>query len=95
MVYYVVIYMKTTVDISDRLLEEAKKVAQAERSTVKALIEEGLQRIVKERRRRGHFKLRKATFKGKGLQPAVAGTSWDRIRELTYEGRGYWATEVL
>lgn len=63
-------------------------MAQMERSTVKALIEEGLQRIVKDRRRRGRFKLRKVTFKGKGLQPGVAGSSWDRIRELTYEGRG-------
>lgn len=80
--------MKTTVDISDHLLKEARKVAQMERSTVKALIEEGLQRIVKERKSRGRFKLRKVTFKGKGLQPGVAGASWDRIRELTYEGRG-------
>lgn len=63
-------------------------MAQMERSTVKALIEEGLQRIVKERKSRGRFKLRKVTFKGKGLQPGVAGASWDRIRELTYEGRG-------
>ena len=82
-----VVCMKTTVDISDRLLEEAKKVAQMERSTLKALIEEGLQRIVMERNRRGRFKLRKATFKGKGLQPGVVGFSWDRIRELAYEGR--------
>ena len=83
-----VICMKTTIEISDSLLEEAKKVAQRERSTVKALVEEGLRRMVKERKSKGPFKLRKVTFKGKGLQPGVAGSSWDRMREITYEGRG-------
>ncbi|MBW2030141.1 MAG: DUF2191 domain-containing protein [Deltaproteobacteria bacterium] len=81
-------HMKTTVDISTSLLQEAKKIAQKERSTLKALIEEGLQKVLKERRRKPRFRLRKATFKGKGLQPDVAGASWERIREMTYEGRG-------
>jgi mRNA-degrading endonuclease RelE of RelBE toxin-antitoxin system len=83
-----VIHMKTTVQISDTLMEEARKVARSERSTVRALIEEGLQRVLKERRHKTRFKLRKATFKGKGLQSGVAGAPWERIRELTYEGRG-------
>jgi hypothetical protein len=81
-------YMKTTVEISNSLLEEARKMAQNEGSTIRALIEEGLQRILKERRRKPRFRLRKATFKGKGLQPGADGSSWERIREITYEGRG-------
>jgi hypothetical protein len=63
-------------------------VANRERTTLKALIEEGLRRIVSQHKRRNGFRLRKATFKGKGLQPHVADDSWDRIRELSYEGRG-------
>ena len=39
-------------------------------------------------RRSGAFRLRKASFKGQGLQPGVAGASWERIREMAYEGRG-------
>ena len=81
-------YMKTTVQIPDTLFEEARKVAQRERITLKALIEEGLRRIIADRKRRSIFRLRKASFKGNGLQPDLAGASWDRIRELTYEGRG-------
>ncbi|RLB44034.1 MAG: DUF2191 domain-containing protein [Deltaproteobacteria bacterium] len=81
-------HMKTTVDISTSLLQEAKKVAQSERSTLKALIEEGLQKVLKERRSKPRFKLRKATFKGKGLHPDAAGSSWERIRDITYKGRG-------
>ena len=81
-------HMKTTVQIPDSLFEEARKVANREKTTLKALIEEGLRRIVSQHKRRNGFRLRKATFKGKGLQPNVADASWDRIRELSYEGRG-------
>ncbi len=83
-----VICMKTTVHISDSLLEEARRVARSEKSTVRALIEEGLQKILKERKRKTPFKLRKVGFKGRGLQPGIAGSSWERIREMNYEGRG-------
>ena len=81
--------MKTTVEIPDSLLEEARKAAAREGTTLKALIEQGLRHIVGERRRRaGAFRLRKASFKGRGLQPGVAGASWERIREMAYEARG-------
>jgi len=81
-------HMKTTVQIPDNLFQEARKLANLERTTLKALIEEGLRRIVSQRKRRNGFRLRKATFKGKGLQPHLAGASWEQIRELSYEGRG-------
>jgi hypothetical protein len=80
--------MKTTVQIPDTLFEEARKVAQRERITLKALIEEGLRRIIADRKRRTAFRLRKASFKGNGLRPDLEGASWEKIRELTYEGRG-------
>jgi len=80
--------MKTTVQIPDSLFEEARKVANRERTTLKALIEEGLRRIISQHKRRNGFRLRKATFKGKGLQPHVAHASWEQLRDLTYEGRG-------
>jgi isopentenyl-diphosphate delta-isomerase type 1 len=34
------------------------------------------------------FHLRKAAFKGRGLQPSLEGTSRDLIRDMSYEGRG-------
>lgn len=80
--------MKTTVQISDSLFEEVRKVAARERTSLKALMEEGLRKVVAERKRKGPFRLRKATFKGKGLQSHAAGASWERIREIAYEGRG-------
>lgn len=81
-------HMKTTIQISDSLFQEARKLAHRERTTLKALVEQGLRRIISERKQRGGFVLRKVTFKGEGLHPHLAGSSWDHIRELSYEGRG-------
>ncbi|MBI2989430.1 MAG: type II toxin-antitoxin system VapB family antitoxin [Deltaproteobacteria bacterium] len=80
--------MKTTVDIPDSILEEARKLAARESTTVRALVEQGLRRLISERKRTGAFRLRKATFKGEGLQPGAAGASWERIRDMAYEGHG-------
>ena len=80
--------MKTTVDISDALLVEAKKVAARERTTVRTLIEQGLRHAIAQRKQRGRFRLRKATFKGRGLSAAMRGAGWGQLRELAYEGRG-------
>jgi len=80
--------MKTTVEIPDSLLAEARRLASRERTTIRALIEEGLRRIVAERKHAGEFRLRKASFRGQGLHPDMAGASWERIREAAYEGRG-------
>ena len=80
--------MKTTIEISNSLLEEVRTQASRERTTVRALVEEGLRRIMADRKRKPAFRLRKATFRGRGLQPHVAGVSWERIRDTAYEGRG-------
>ena len=80
--------MKTTVEIPDTLLEDARKIAARQRTTLRVLIVEGLRRIVVERKRGAAFRLRKATFRGDGLQPDLAAATWASIRELTYEERG-------
>lgn len=81
-------HMKTTVELSDPLLSEAKAVAARERTTLRLLIEEGL-RVVLARKRKGHaFHLRKASFKGKGLQAGLQGASWGDVRDAAYRGRG-------
>ena len=63
--------MKTTVEISDSLLDEAKSAAAREDTTVRALIEEGLRRVLAERGKRKGFKLRRVTFTGQGLTPGL------------------------
>jgi hypothetical protein len=80
--------MKTTLEISDPLLREARKLAARERTTLRALVEQGLRRVVTERQRRPAFRLRKASFKGRGLRPEFQDAAWERVRDLAYEGRG-------
>lgn len=80
--------MKTTLELSDPLLREARELAARERTTLRALVEQGLRRIVDERKRSKPFRLRKASFKGKGLQPEFRNASWERVREAIYEGHG-------
>jgi len=80
--------MKTTVEISDPLLREVRKVAAREGVTLRILMERGLRRVVSETKAGAPFKLRRASFKGKGLQAEVGEAAWDRLRDLAYEGRG-------
>ena len=80
--------MKTTLEISDPLLREARKTADREGITLRALVEHGLRLAVAEKSKRTAFKLRDASFKGKGLHPDLADATWEKLRELSYEGRG-------
>jgi hypothetical protein len=81
--------MKTTVEISDALLREARKLAAREGLTLRTLLERGLRQVVAEgNQNKAAFTLRPASFKGKGLQVELRRASWARIRDLAYEGRG-------
>lgn len=80
--------MKITIKIADALLCGARRLAANEGTTLRALVEEGVRRILAERAQGGKFHLRKATFKGNGLQLRLATASWDRIWEMIYEGHG-------
>jgi len=81
-------HMKTTIQIPDGLLTEAQRLAKREHTTLKALVQEGLRRVIDDHRRKRAFQLRKASFKGDGLAPAMEGAPWERFRDMTYEGRG-------
>ena len=64
--------MKTTIDIADGLLLEAKKVAARDKTTVRALVEDGLRHALAERKRREKpFKLKLITVRGTGLAPGI------------------------
>jgi hypothetical protein len=79
--------MKTTVEIADSLLAATKRLAAKEGTTVRALIEEGLRKVVDKRTQRGGFVLRRVTFGGDGLAPDLSHDDWDAIRDRAYEDR--------
>lgn len=83
-------HMKTTVEVSDALLHRAKEVAAARKTTLRAVIEAALRRYLEadaaeaaERPR-----LRRHTFRGRGLQAGLSESDWGAIRERAYEDRG-------
>jgi len=80
--------MKTTVEISDALLEAARKVAAKHKTTVRALIEEGLRRVVEARNARGRFKLPDKSWGSGGLRAEFRNAPWEDVRDASYGGRG-------
>jgi hypothetical protein len=79
--------MKTTVEITDSLLAAARQLAAKEGTSVRALIEEGLRRVVDTRERRGRFTLRRVPFSGEGLSPDLSPGDWGKTRDRSYEDR--------
>jgi ribosomal protein L34 len=80
--------MKTTVEISDPLMREARAAAVREGRTLRSLLEEGLREVLAGRRKKGRMLLPDTSVGGNGLQPGVDLQNAEQIRALTYEGRG-------
>ena len=81
-------HMKTTIEIADPILEEARALARRERVTLRLLVEEGLRSVLAARRSQRRFRLKDAGFKGRGLQDGVEEGRWAAVRDRIYEGRG-------
>src|SRR5258708_22454280 len=80
--------MKTTVEISDPLLREVRRLAARHGVTLRTLIERGLRLVVAETKGAAPFKLRRASFKGESHHPDLRDASWDAVRDRAYEGPG-------
>lgn len=81
-------HMKTTVEIAEGVLAEARQVARRRGVTLRTLIDEGLRHVVRTGRQRAAFRLRDESFGGQGLDPAFEAGGWERIRDASYSGRG-------
>lgn len=81
-------HMKTTIEIPDPLLAQAKRLARREGVTLRTLVEEGLRQVIDTRASRRGFSLRKASVGGRGVQPGVVEGRWEPLRDRIYEGRG-------
>ena len=75
-------HMKTSIEIPDALLEEARRVAACEKTTVRALVEDGLRKVLAERKKKSAFELKLVTAGGSGLASNVPP---DLPRHLAYE----------
>ena len=80
--------MKTTIELPDTLIEQARRVAQREGATLRALLEEGLQRSLEARRQAARRQLDFPTYGGNGLTDEFQGAPWSRIRDEIYREHG-------
>jgi len=80
--------MKTIIEVQDDLLERSKRVARQEGTTLRAIIDEGLQLALRARaqKRRQPFSLK--PFAGDGLNTEFQSAGWVRIRDEIYRDRG-------
>ncbi len=82
-------HMKTTINIADPLLRQAKEEAARRGTTLKVVVEEALRGFLQGGRRPGKpYRLETHTFGGNGLQPGLSWGDWSTLRDLAYEGRG-------
>lgn len=79
-----VTHMKTTIDIADHLLDEAKRRARAENRTLRDVVEESLRRLLADNEPDKPFRLKRHPFHGRGTQPGIAEGNWETIRDLIY-----------
>jgi predicted transcriptional regulator len=82
-----VTHMKTTVELPDDLLREAQRIARAEGTTLRSVLEEGLRAVIARYLSSQQFTLRDASVGGHGLNPDLADAGWAQIRAVSYGDR--------
>jgi predicted transcriptional regulator len=81
--------MKTTVQISDALLADVQKIAAKRKTTLKALVDEGLRLVVDhDRSAKTQIKMRDVSVGKPGDPWPLEGKSWEEVRDIIYEDRG-------
>jgi hypothetical protein len=77
-------HITTTLDLSGPLLEEAKAVAARERTTLRALVEEGLRAVLARKRSSKRFRPRGLAVRNPLLTDAAReqGPSYGRRRRV-------------
>ncbi len=76
--------MKTTVDVSDSLMKEARARARRDQVTLREVLEAALRAYLK-REKKSPFRLADRSVNGRGSD--VEG-DWEAVRAEIYRGRG-------
>jgi hypothetical protein len=76
--------MKTTVDIPEAMLKQAKLIAAREGTALRALVEEGLRHVIDEReRQKTGFRLRDGRYGSGGGVEGIDINDWMSMKHLT------------
>ena len=80
-------WMKTTVELPDTLLERAKRHARKTGRPLRALIEEGVRRVLDEPAGTSRFRLPDRSVGELGGRNPLTSYSWSDLRDEIYGGR--------
>jgi hypothetical protein len=81
--------VKTTIEIAESVLEQAQRVARQEKTTLRALVDQGLRIVLKEKQSRpAKWKWKPLVVRGHGLAPEFRDAGWGGVRDEIYRGRG-------
>jgi hypothetical protein len=80
--------MRTTIDLPDGLYARVRRLAESTGRTLRDVTIEGLERLLKDASRRPRFRLQDGSWGHGGLVDGLDEADWDRIRDVSYEGRG-------
>ena len=76
--------MKTTIEIQDRLLERAKRFARRSRQPLRAVVEEGLRRVLDDDTPPQRFRLEDASVGERGAPDPLEQYTWQDLRAEIY-----------
>jgi hypothetical protein len=80
--------MKTTIEIADDLFARAQRLAREEKTTFRALTEQGLRLVLRQQRDKTCALPPLVTVGGKGLAKGFQKATWAKIRDELYRGHG-------
>ena len=81
--------MKTTIEIAEPLLRKAKQRAARDGTTLRALVERGLENVLAEKKTVKPYRLKIVPFKGEGLTDEFKNATWDDYLEAIYGTPGF------
>ncbi len=76
--------MKTTIDLQDALLERAKRHARRVGRPLRAIVEEGLRRVLAERSGRSAYELPDRSVGDPAADDPLETLSWQDLRDEIY-----------
>ena len=81
-------HMKTTVHIPDALLADVRKIAARNKTTLRALVQEGLMHVVAEQhRRKKRFKLKDMSVGPTEVNESLRDMKWEDMVRFAYGDR--------
>ena len=76
--------MKTTIELPDELIQQVRVIARREGTSMRQIMQEGLQRALQARRAGSAPRLDFPVYGGSGLTEGFANADWTSLRDEIY-----------